>query len=336
MDTGTLALLAQGVDGAIAIELGDADIDTETLAGLKIASRRTRQIAGSTVISRAGRDAEMHTEAAQMENRLLQYRASHRPLLAEKIRRAGLESDAVIELPLTVLDEVCDRLKLYRFAPRGDTVHMSATGILSAASDRAQKDAVGEAGEAWWSGFLITVSIVIVSALIAHFTHPLVYTIPVIAGLFGLAASSDAGVPRKKTSAETMYIRSEVVRHEQEGDLVSALWPDMREPQKGMDVRVEFGTPTSETQAMLVALERTRLPIHIAVPADGIRFKESVADALVGIRANVSDVAKSPTGSTCAPIAYVIEGSAVAIIPFGAFPIPSEVIDKIVNTMSLA
>ena len=330
MDTVNLTLLARAVDAAIAVELGEP-IDNAQLTELGVASRRTRQVAGSTVVSNAARDTRVDATAAHATDQMLRYRAD-RHLLLSKLQRANVAPDAI--MPLAVLDAVCDKTHQLRCVPRGDIVRFAATDILKDAATLAWTDAKGETGDAKFRAWLILVSVVIVTGLLGHFVHVGGYIAMGLIGFFGLFGVGAIETTKNK-NVEAKYVRERVEECEKKGTLVRQLWPNLREPDKGIDIRIDFTAPPTDIQQRLVALEHTHLPIHVAIGKDVIVFKESVADVLTGVWTATPTAVDRSLTPVRMPFAYVVEGLAAAIVQYGPFPVDPEVIDEIVNTMPL-
>lgn len=334
MATSNLVLLDRAVQGAVALELGDGDHDKVALAELGVVPKRTRNVAGLKIVSNAARDAAVDPKAATMIDKLLRYRADH-DLVIDKLKRVGIEPLAV--LPSAAWEKILDGAGLYRFKPDGDKVRVSAAHLLKRASEYAEACATEK-----------------------HFIHSLVawgVYLAVEVALFGLGKSGWGGLfyflfgigifplglllavatgnkpaDSRPQKIEAARIRELVDQHEKEGTLVKELWPDLKEPSEGAVIRIALPEPPLEVQERLVIAERARLPLNVAVVGDAIMFKEPVADVLVGVRQKYWEEVDRLVTLNRNPIAYVIEGTAVAIIDqYGDFPIEKEVMSEVIN-----
>lgn len=335
MSHSNLALLDRAVQGAVAHELGDGDHNSAVLAELGIEPRRTRTVAGLTVISNAARDAEVSPQAATMTDKLLRYRAD-RELVLGKLKRVGVEPIAV--LPLTAWERICNSTGLFRFVPDGDKVRISAARLIK----QAETDAMVEASKKQaiinrkWAGMWALGAIITgVLALTLSGGWWVATAISVVATIGNLGSSEPNWRPR---DIEARLINERVAELEKNGTLLKELWPDLIEPAKGPSIRIALPTPPAEVQERLIAAERARLPLNIAVVGDAIAFKESVAGVLINERKSHWDEVERQRQEALRldPIAYVIEGTAVAIIDqYGDFPIEKAVMNEVINSEHL-
>jgi hypothetical protein len=91
--------------------------------------------------------------------------------------------------------------------------------------------------------------------------------------------------------------------------------------------------PPIEVQERLIAIERTRHPLCVAVAAKGIVLKESVVDKLLGTNVELAYKAPLSPNHEADPIAYIVEGTAVAIIDqYGDLPIELATMQKVINS----
>lgn len=339
MSRSNLALLDRAVQGAVAFELGDGAHDKTALAELGVVPQRTRTIAGLKVVSNAARDAEVDSNAAKMTDKLLRYRAD-RELVIGKLKRVGVEPIAV--LPLTAWERICDSTGLYRFMPKGDQVRFSASNLLKQAEDYARAKA-----DEWHRrhrvftlcAFGVWIVAIALCTFMGYSVHGGWY-IPAgcffFCGLSILASPEGGLMDSRPRDIEAARIRELVAEHEKNGTLFKELWPDLKEPENGENIRIALPEPPTDVQERLIAAERARLPLNIAVVGDAIAFKEPVADVLVGIRGKYWDEVERLEALNRDPIAYVIEGTAVAIIDqYGEFPIEKDVINKVINSEHL-
>lgn len=337
MSRSNLALLDRAVQGAVALELGDGDHDKSALAELGVVPQRTRTVAGLKVVSNAARDAEVDPNSAKMTDKLLRYRAD-RELVIGKLKRVGVEPIAV--LPLTAWERICDSTGLYRFKPNGDQVRVSASNLFKQAEKYARAKA-SERHDGFMIACLATWFVLTVGCgLLGYNVHPGWYFPMAAIGFFGflilIAGIVDGPMNSRPRDIEAARIRELVAEHEKNGTLIKELWPDLKEPAKGENIRIALPEPPADVQERLIAAERARLPLNIAVVGDAIAFKELVADVLVGIRGKYWDEVERLEALNRDPIAYVIEGTAVAIIDqYGEFPIEKEVINKVINSEHL-
>ncbi len=337
MSVSNLALLDRAVQGAVALELGDGDHDRTALAELGVVPQRTRIVAGLKVISNAARDAEVDPKAATMTDKLLRYRAD-RELVIGKLKRVDVEPIAV--LPLTAWERICDSTGLFRFKPNGDQVRISASNLFKQAEEYARRKAK-ERHHRFLKTYLATwLALIVGCGLLGYNVHPGWYVPMAVIGLFGfgifISSVDDGPMNSKPRDIEAARIRELVTEHEKNGTLIKELWPDLKEPSKGADIRISLPEPPAEVQERLIAAERARLPLNIAVVGDAIAFKEPVADVLVGIRGKYWDEVERREALDRDPIAYVIEGTAVAIIDqYGEFPIEREVMNRVINSEHL-
>ena len=336
MSKSNLALLDRAVQGAVALELGDGEHDTAVLAELGIAPQRTRTIAGLRVVSNAARDAEVDPKAAAMTDKLLRYRAD-RELVTSKLKRAGIEPLAV--LPLIAWDRICDSTGLYRFSPNGDKVRIGGTQL----ANQVEKELVAvervRVGKSAGKSMLVFGLIAVCSILLTIFTSSL-WGWGIMVGVFGafislVVRSSD---PAIGWASSTFKARLEelLAEHEKNGTLLKELWPKLVAPERGSEIRIELPTPPLEVQERLLAAERARFTLCVAVVGEAISFKESIADVL--IRGKQEDLIERARLASLDrdPIAYVVEGSAVAIIDqYGDFPIELEVMNQVINSEHL-
>jgi len=337
MSKSSLALLDRAVQGAVAHELGDGNFDTAALAELGIAPERRRTVAGMRVISNAARDAEVSADAAKMTDKLLRYRAD-RALVIDKLKRVDVKPVAV--LPLTAWNRICDSTGLYRFLPQGDSVRMDAAVLLKRAADDVNKTWRKQHDDFMLKAWGVYIGVETLLFLLGYFVGWGFY-IPAGVGIFpgalfmGLSSSEGPIAPIPK-EMEAKRIRELVAEHEKNGTLLKELWPDLREPEKGSNIRIALPEPPAEVQERLIAAERARLPLNIAVVGDAIMFKEPIADVLVGIRTKHWEEVERQEALRLDPIAYVVEGSAVAIIDqYGKFPIEQAVMNQVINSEHL-
>lgn len=336
MSRSNLALLDRAVQGAVALELGDGDHDKTALAELGVVPQRTRTVAGLKVVSNAARDAEVDPNSAKMTDKLLRYRAD-RELVIGKLKRVGVEPIAV--LPLTAWERICDSTGLYRFKPNGDQVRVSASNLFKQAEDYARAKAADHHGKFILAAWGVWVAAEVVLFALGWFAA-WQFFIPFGLGIFPvglfMTIMFDGPMDKKPRDIEAARIRELVAEHEKNGTLIKELWPDLKEPAKGENIRIALPEPPADVQERLIAAERARLPLNIAVVGDAIAFKEPVADVLVGIRGKYWDEVERLEALNRDPIAYVIEGTAVAIIDqYGEFPIEKEVMNKVINSEHL-
>src|SRR3989338_6503299 len=100
-----LALLDRAVDDAISHELGDGKHDETALAELGVQPQRFRTVAGLKVVSNAARDAGVDPKAAQLNDKLMRYRAE-KSLVLQKLKIVGITPLAV--LPHSAWERICD------------------------------------------------------------------------------------------------------------------------------------------------------------------------------------------------------------------------------------
>jgi hypothetical protein len=337
MSKGSLARLEEVVQGAIAHELGESQEDVESLDELGIAPARTRIISGVTVVSNAARDADIDENAGKLIDRLLRYLAD-RGLVTKKLKRVGIEPIAV--LPIKTWNCVCDSMHLYRCTPRGDLVRFTAPQAIDQEAQRlATEEYTRELADV--SKWHILVAILFVLFAIASIVFCFVYSgwwfFGIVAGVIAAFVAAGSGTePESIYSRKQSHIRALVKDYEQKGTLIEALWPGFHEPNEGTDVKISLPVPSPEMQDELIAAQRARLPLRIAAPSRAFSFKQSVGDLLVGKGSETWLPPSKSNASPLDPIAYVIEGTAVAIVAqYGDFPLDPDVIKQVVNSEHL-
>ena len=341
MGKGNLALLSQAVAGAVAEELGEGTHDTAALAALGVIPQRHRMVAGLRVISNAARDAEVDTVSAERMDRLLRYR-SDSELVTQKLERVGVKPLAV--LPLSAWEHIADKAGLYRFQPKGDTVRVGNTdAILNLAWEKAREEARAEMKLNHTRLKQLLFKYLGVAAAIGsipaglYFGSFTAFGITAVCGFMSFGVSEFLGMPsdgslRPKFKA---HLKAFVDEQYQAGTLPKYLWPDMVESSKGAQVRISFPEPPEDVQKRLIAAERARLPLHIAIVPDAISFRENPVNAILKEQ-DARWAAERAASLSQDPIAYVVEGFAVAVIDqYGDFPIEREVINEVVNSEHL-
>lgn len=335
-----LVLLDRAVNAAVAHELGEGGHDTDALKALGIEPKRKRNIAGIRVVSNAARDAEHDPAAARLFDNLLRYRTD-RQLVTDKLKRVGVEPIAV--LPRSAWDRICAESNLYRFVPRGDTVRIDTSALLA----EAQKEAKAEEaliGEQSCGNWKVPLVLLAASLGAAYFHSPAWLAMSACFGLWAICAYSRKEVMwYERRALESKHLRARVEHHEKAGSIIAMLWPKCIEPaakantEEDAEIRIALPEAPAEVVERVLAVERARLPLHVAVVAEAISFKESVADAVLRSRTKFwEDVARMEALKRD-PIHYVVEGSAVAIIDqYGEFPIEQAVINQVINSEHLA
>lgn len=334
---GNLALLDRAVQGAIAHELGDGEHDPIALAELGVAPARMRSVAGLRVISNAARDAEFDKNAAKLHDGLLRYRAD-RQLVVEKLKRVGVEPLAV--LPLTAWERICDATKLFRFTPSGNTVRCDTRVLHQEAQAELAKLPVSTGLKIFWSlcllALLAGVTLVTRSNLAEYgnaFDKWAIFPYFAVSMVMFLVwgAGSAIAVTESDNSQQSAAAMATVLgRHTEDGTLLELLWPNYREPDQGDAVAISLPDAPSDVQEKLVALERARLTMRIAVVKEAIGVDGKLQGAIIGKFVEAMEALKRD------PIVFVREGTAVAIIAqFGDFPIEKEVIEKVINSEHL-
>ena len=329
-----LKTLDRAVQASVALELGE-EHDERIFAELGIAPKRTRLIAGVEVVSNASRDARVHEESAKMVERLLRYSAD-RQLVVSKLKRVGVEPIAV--LPVTAWEYICNKFGLYRFAPDGDVV-LCDDRIIKEENKRVQ-NALSLKVFGIVPGLIMSFMIGPIIMIVGQATPSDLLLVQIgkiieVSGVllfFGSVILTKSVTMSRKTIES---IRKKVVEHEENSTLVKELWPEFVEPNEGVVIHIAFPEPPAKVQERLVAVERTRLPLHFAVVPEAIMFKESVADAFInaGNRTWTKVKVNGQIQLNRDPIAYVVEGTAVAIIDqYGQFPIEIEVMREVINS----
>lgn len=341
-----LQVLDRVVHAAIAVELGERT-DHEELKELGIASRRGRNVAGLTIVRNASRDAEVDPGSAEFADTLMRFCADEM-LVRKKLKAQGVEPIAV--LPATAWETLCDRAKLFRFAPKKNLVWID-DGIM--------QEAVAKVREEEES--LITTAHKKLSK--RHKLIALACALPVVARFFfewppygywsivalavnfivwgesEIAASIGNHLPPQK-ERETAAIKALVERYTADSTLYERLWPGFKEPAKverrrEITIGVVLPTPPEDVVETLIRAERARLPLQVAAVGEAIRLRHDVVSVFTEARARQIEAERLEASRD--PIIYVKEGSAVAIVAqFGDFPIEQEVIREVVNSFALA
>ncbi|MCX6714900.1 MAG: hypothetical protein NTX72_03730 [Candidatus Uhrbacteria bacterium] len=330
-----LALLDQAVESSVAWELGEGEQNVSALTELGVAPKRFRIIGGMRVASNAARDAIIDEDAAKRQERLLRYRAD-RGLVLERLKRVDIVPVATI--PLKAWERICDSAKLYRFVTRGDVVRMSGEFYVKDAEASALKDAEVKQSaflKKWWSIWGAFTVLTILWGIFASswFFWGLLPALGIFIWLLSVFFDTDVKAKRDEV---LRYVQRSVTNDRGTDRLFQNFWPNYHEPANGTDVQIVLPIPPANVQERLVATERARMPLHVAVVPEAIHFRQNIVDILMGIHdANVEKETKHPDLSRD-PIIFVIEGTAVAIIDqYGDFPIEEDIIVEVVNSMHL-
>ncbi len=338
MAKGNLALLDRAVQGAVGLELGDGEHDHTALAELGVSPQRRRSIAGLEVVSNTARDAEVDPISGERMDKLLRYRTD-RSLVMQKLERVGVKPLAV--LPLTAWEFICNESGLFRFLPEGDRVRLGTDGgnIVELAWDRARDEARAKMKEPYpMQGILQFLSaMVAIGSFFAGYYFESWWLVGgmLVTGsvMFSFCAPDTMPDDAILKPAAARHMRALIQEWSEDGSLAKHLWPDFHEMAKGVQVRILLPDPPQEVQEILVAAERARLPMHIAVVGDAIAFKENPADALLKAHEQWKAEQRKLQQD---PIAYVIEGTAVAIVSqFGDFPVERAVVSRVINSEHL-
>lgn len=340
MSKHNLALLDRAVTAAVAHELGEGDHDHDALKALGVEPQRKRNVAGIRVISNAARDASYDPNAARLLDNLLRYRTD-RQLVTDKLKRVGVEPIAI--LPRTAWDRICVESQLYRFIPRGDTVRMDISKLVEEATKKAREEElqIGQQSSGNWK---IPLALLALLAPAAHF-HSIgwLFPFPLIAMWAAYAYSGEKLHWSERQALEAKHLRTLVEEHEKAGNIVAMLWPNCIEPtakkkaEDNAEVRIALPEAPPEVVERVLAVERARLPLHVAVVAEAISFKEPIVDAVLRSRTKYWEEIAQLEALKRDPIHYVVEGSAVAIIDqYGEFPIEQAVINQVINSEHLA
>lgn len=341
----SLALIDRAAQATVAYELGEST-DRAELTRLGIRPRRTRHIAGLTVISNAARDASVSPEAAKAAARLKQYRAD-REQVKSQMNDAGIPPLAI--LPLSAWDRICERAKLFRFTPQNDSVRFDATAIVAeaeiATKEESKKDKLPDS--AGFSMFFVILCFAVAGVVggvnVFDYFHLPYGGIGGVVGFFfagfvGLYAVSFfyenlPSVKKKMREREARNIRSVTNTAMRNGSLFNKLWPDYREPADGKTVRIALPPVPQRVQERILAAEKAGLTMHVAAVGEAIALREDVSESIVGLRAAEWDVRGHELMLKYDPIIYVVHGSAVAVLDqFGEFPIEKEVVNEVVNS----
>jgi hypothetical protein len=341
-----LEALDRAVKTAIAVELGERPSDDPELAGLGIASQRSRNVAGFTIVSNAARDAGVNASAAELADKLMRFRADQ-SLVSQKLAMHDVQPIAVI--PATAWKTLCNRAKLFRFTPQNNVVRVSPA-IMEEAVAKVLAAEAPSASVAY--GCLakqhVPIMLVCIAAAVARLLDYLPYggfaiIAAVINGIVwgmrgGEVANGNHLNPRK--DREVAMIKELVAQYTADGTLYECLWPNYLEPGKpeqGRDLKIGIvlPTPPGDVVEKLIRAERARLPLRVAAVGEAIRLRDDVASVFIEERARQIEGVRTQTSRD--PIVYVTEGSAVAIVAqFGDFPIEHEVMTEVINSFYLA
>lgn len=327
-----LATLDRAVQQAIAIELGDKNEEADILEELGVEPKRTRIIAGVRVLRNASRDADVDDASAKMIDRMLRFQAD-RTIVLGKLKRVGIDPHAVI--PLTAWNRICDEARLYRFAPQGDTVKIGGGQLVKRAASVLREYALEDyRGNAlgWMVGCVL---LFVVSLLIGIFLTAYAFWATALAAVaFVIHAIRYSEGPTIAPAQQVEKLKEIVAAQIKGRTIFQELWPRFVEPSEaGWPIKIELPMPPVEVQERIIALERTRHPLRIAVAEKGIVFKQSIAEALLGNHVDVAYEAPVSSEHDSDPIAYIVEGSAVAIIdPYGEVKLELETMQKVINS----
>lgn len=336
MGQAKLKELDEIVDTAVSYELGDAD--ASALERVGISPRRTRTVAGLTIVARSVRDASADPVYAAQLDGLRLYRLQRQYLL-EKCKRIGIEPLAV--LPAKTWDAVAKRYELYRFTPTGNQVlasfnvlhHMIDEEVRRLASEevpRMRKRSWLHAGAA----AALTASGAALGNYLGYLT-PLAYAwliLPIVMKGIGACYISEYRNSRdaknKHGAAAAKNVVASVLA---DGGMHKLLWPHGTEEEKGELVEIQLPNPPAEVQEQVARLEQAHMKIGVAADKAAIGISgDALSKALYG-----SWVAQLPQLKD--PIVFVQEGNAVAIIAqYGDFEVERAAIQEIVSVEHLA
>ncbi len=332
-----LDTLTKALHAAIAYELGEEEQDIEALEELGIAPQRFRTVAGLKVVSNSNRDEQTDKTSAERIDKLLQYRADEF-LVRAKLARALIEPVAV--LPLTLWEHICNRLKLYRFTPNGNTVRGENQELRSTLERHVSITAtpiLRAKYRTWHKRALYIFLLIDVISLGYYLPRPPLAALLItpIAGLviwlIGCGVLSGYPNPEQRKALEQSVLQSVMESLESRGTLAELLWPDFNEPTKGsLAVTITMPTPPQYVQEKLVALEKTRLPVHIAAVQEAIASSFPLSNKIIGTKRTFD------TSMPREPVIYVIQGSAVAIVElYGDFPMDQDFVKEVINSTDL-
>jgi hypothetical protein len=338
MQGNSLSTLDKAVQSAIDRELSDNDESPVAQFW------RSRNIAGLSVVANASRDADVDEASAVMVDKLLRFRAD-RMLVTSRLSRVGVEPRAV--LPVAAWEHLCDKTKLYRFTPVDDTVLVDGRAMVHAAREKAIAIALVASRKHSTRNFVAAMVLLPIIAVLG-FTHlfPVGEFVNVWLGITAGASALMVAflwafpdnhlfmeVPAEEINA---HLTVAIDAHQQAGTLFEQLWPKFREPdvEDGTEIRIILPKAPAEVQKRLISAERARLPIHIAVVGEAIGFKEPLVETLLDTEHGL--LANEAAHAELDPIAYVVEGNAVAIIDqYGDFPIEHDVMNEVLNSEHL-
>lgn len=343
----SLALIDRAAQATVAHELGET-INRAELTRIGIRPRRTRSIAGLSVISNAARDAAVDPRSAEAMVRLKQYRTD-REQVKSQLEAAGVPPLAV--LPLSAWERICEKAKVFRFIPQNDYVRFDASSVVSEAEKlTAQQVRRKPLSDSVGSMLLLTIVITGIASVVGavmvsnafnwsptagFFCSIAGFILGAIAGFVGFACVYDnlPGIKKEMREREARNIRATVDTLRQNGTLFKKLWPNYREPEEGKVVRIALPPAPAKVQERLLAAEKAGLTMHLAAVCDAIALREDIGDIIIGLRAKEWEVHGRELMLKYDPIIYVVHGSAVAVLDqFGEFPIEKEVVNEVINS----
>lgn len=330
-----LALLDKAVESTVAWELGEGEQDQAALTALGVDSKRYRNVAGLRVVSNASRDALVDDDAAERQDRLLRYRAD-RGLVLEKLKRVGVEPIAT--LPLKAWTRICDSARLYRFTPEEDTVLLSGEHYINEAKRLARIDDTKKETKTFKWILMVIAFLAAISFGLAIAIHP-AFSIGVMLCLFGLAifvADHKDRIPNADPKVVYFHLQRLISNDRGLNRFYENLWPGFCEPEKGIEAQILLPIPPADVQERLIKAERARMDLYVAVVQEAIHFRRNLVDVLIESTSPKAEAECHHPDLRRDPIAYVIEGSAVAIIDqYGDFPIEQEIVKDVVNSIHL-
>lgn len=341
----SLETLDRAANAVVSQELGEPNEDLKLLEELGVRSHRFRPVGGLAVVSNAARDAAIDENAAALNDQLLHFRAN-RQIVETKLKQQGVTPVAI--LPLKAWNKLCDRTQLFRFTPNQNTVRISP-GIIAEAAKAVLESEAPAAKAAYVNLLKVHLPIALLGLIpvalrvMDRFPYggwgAAVTAVSLIAWAVRASNVSDGSFLSPREQRETTMIRSLVKQYQSVGSLFLKLWPNYFEPEskQGQDLTIHIALPQppQEIAERIIAAERTRLPMHVAVVGEAISLQEDVASILIKEQARLAELAHVPT--TRDPIVYVVEGTAVAIVAqFGDFPIEKDVMLEVLSSEYLA
>jgi hypothetical protein len=324
----SLMVLDQTVRAAIDHELGrPSNFDAST-------SQRRIEIAGVEVVTTAFNGMAIDDNMAALYRRLTAF-GSDKAILEAKMEHAGITPLAIV--PASAWDYLCIKSKLYCFAPKEGAVRISTEILRSLDRQIPPPNDGPDFGWAalWW--LVVSIGLCIFTPINSIGTFfGWCFFFDFLGGMvFGIVLGVCSDDRRESARKELLgkMIRTGFA----DGSINDLLWPSYREPAADDDhtlIRIGFPDAPADVQGTLVKAAQAGFEIKIAAVADAITLREDLFAVLMKSQTRRLETMRQAGAD---PIAFVAEGSAVAIIAqYGDFPIEVALIDEVAQSVYLA